>query len=40
MAKPDTKADIDRSLKASGADRIVKGDAEFLNQQKKKRVKK
>lgn len=33
--KPDTKADIDRSLKVSGVDQVVKGDAEFLKQQKK-----
>lgn len=35
--KPDTKADIDRSLKTSGVDRVVKGDAEFLKQKKTKR---
>jgi hypothetical protein len=32
--KGDTKKDIDESMKASGADKIAKGDAEFLKKRK------
>ncbi|MDD3102543.1 MAG: hypothetical protein PHE59_05360 [Patescibacteria group bacterium] len=35
--KVDSKADIDKSLKDSGADRIVRDDAQFIRGLKKRR---
>lgn len=35
--KVDSKADVDKSLRESGADRIVKDDAQFIKGLKKRR---